>query len=165
MSREVKQLIDSMLELDPTKRITAGSALRHPWVSNRDKVAQAVHRQVWRSYSEAVRHVSILRKRWIAFASSMRGARWRRRWRPCLRRTKSTARSRAPNHRFWVTREHGAFKPNFWISQSPIQRAQIRTRHQWRRVAPRMRVSLSRTHLIDTKLSRSTHERHLNQCE
>jgi len=45
VSREVKQLIDSMLELDPTKRITAGSALRHPWVSNRDKVAQAVHRQ------------------------------------------------------------------------------------------------------------------------
>ena len=47
VSREVKQLIDSMLEIDPTKRITAGSALRHPWVSNRDKVAQAVHRQVF----------------------------------------------------------------------------------------------------------------------
>ena len=46
VSREVKQLIDSMLELDPTKRITASNALRHPWVSNRDKVAQAVHRQV-----------------------------------------------------------------------------------------------------------------------
>ena len=35
-----------MLEVDPTKRITASSALRNPWVSNRDKVAQAVHRQV-----------------------------------------------------------------------------------------------------------------------
>ena len=63
VSREVKQLIDSMLELDPTKRITASNALRHPWVSNRDKVAQAVHRQVnfskfcqiWRhNYSEVM---------------------------------------------------------------------------------------------------------------
>ena len=46
MSREVKQLIDSMLDVDPTKRITAAGALHHPWVSNREKVAQAVHRQV-----------------------------------------------------------------------------------------------------------------------
>ena len=46
VSREVKQLIDSMLNVDPTKRITAAGALHHPWVSNREKVAQAVHRQV-----------------------------------------------------------------------------------------------------------------------
>jgi len=45
VSREVKQLIDSMLNVDPTKRITAAGALHHPWVSNREKVAQAVHRQ------------------------------------------------------------------------------------------------------------------------
>lgn len=45
VSREVKQLIESMLEIDPTKRITTSAALHNPWVSNRDKVAQAVHRQ------------------------------------------------------------------------------------------------------------------------
>ena len=46
VSREVKQLIDSMLQVDPNKRITAVEALRHPWICNREKVANAVHRQV-----------------------------------------------------------------------------------------------------------------------
>jgi len=35
-----------MLQVDPSKRITAVEALRHPWICNREKVANAVHRQV-----------------------------------------------------------------------------------------------------------------------
>ncbi|CAG5112477.1 Oidioi.mRNA.OKI2018_I69.chr2.g6691.t1.cds [Oikopleura dioica] len=45
VSRDAKQLIDSMLRVDPNKRITAVEALRHPWICNREKVANAVHRQ------------------------------------------------------------------------------------------------------------------------
>ena len=40
-----------MLDVDPTKRITAAGALHHPWVSNREKVAQAVHRQVYSRFT------------------------------------------------------------------------------------------------------------------
>jgi serine/threonine protein kinase len=42
----VKQLIDRMLEIDPTKRITAQQALKHPWIANRDAIAASIHRQV-----------------------------------------------------------------------------------------------------------------------
>ena len=42
----VKALIDSMLCLDPKKRITAGDALKHPWICQRERVASVMHRQV-----------------------------------------------------------------------------------------------------------------------
>uniref|UniRef100_A0A915DEK2 Calcium/calmodulin-dependent protein kinase type II n=1 Tax=Ditylenchus dipsaci TaxID=166011 RepID=A0A915DEK2_9BILA len=42
---EAKSLIDSMLTLNPKKRITAEQALRVPWICNRDRVASMMHRQ------------------------------------------------------------------------------------------------------------------------
>ena len=46
VSREAKNLIDIMLDTDPVKRVTATQALRHPWIANKEKIAQSVHRQV-----------------------------------------------------------------------------------------------------------------------
>uniref|UniRef100_A0AC35EQN1 Protein kinase domain-containing protein n=1 Tax=Panagrolaimus sp. PS1159 TaxID=55785 RepID=A0AC35EQN1_9BILA len=42
---EAKHLIDSMLTVNPKKRITADQALRVPWICNRDRVASMMHRQ------------------------------------------------------------------------------------------------------------------------
>ncbi|CAD5226124.1 unnamed protein product [Bursaphelenchus xylophilus] len=42
---EAKGLIDSMLTLNPKKRITADEALKVPWICNRERVASMVHRQ------------------------------------------------------------------------------------------------------------------------
>ncbi|KAI6175272.1 Calcium/calmodulin-dependent protein kinase [Aphelenchoides bicaudatus] len=45
VTEDAKKLIDSMLTLNPKKRITADEALKVPWICNRDRVALAVHRQ------------------------------------------------------------------------------------------------------------------------
>jgi len=45
VTEEAKKLIDSMLTLNPKKRISAEEALKVPWICNRDRVALAVHRQ------------------------------------------------------------------------------------------------------------------------
>ncbi|XP_076447576.1 calcium/calmodulin-dependent protein kinase type II delta chain-like isoform X3 [Babylonia areolata] len=42
---EAKHLINSMLTVNPAKRITASEALKHPWICQRERVASAVHRQ------------------------------------------------------------------------------------------------------------------------
>ncbi|PAV65709.1 hypothetical protein WR25_19667 [Diploscapter pachys] len=42
---EAKSLIDSMLTVNPKKRITAEQALKVPWICNRERVASAMHRQ------------------------------------------------------------------------------------------------------------------------
>jgi len=42
---EAKNLINSMLTVNPTKRINATDALKHPWICQRERVAAAVHRQ------------------------------------------------------------------------------------------------------------------------
>ncbi|CAG2221154.1 CAMK2 [Mytilus edulis] len=42
---EAKNLINSMLTVNPAKRITALEALRHPWICQRERVASVVHRQ------------------------------------------------------------------------------------------------------------------------
>lgn len=42
---EAKNLINSMLTVNPTKRITAQEALRHPWIYQRERVASTLHRQ------------------------------------------------------------------------------------------------------------------------
>uniref|UniRef100_A0A915AB63 Calcium/calmodulin-dependent protein kinase type II n=1 Tax=Parascaris univalens TaxID=6257 RepID=A0A915AB63_PARUN len=42
---EAKNLIDSMLTVNPKKRITAEQALKVPWICNRERVASVMHRQ------------------------------------------------------------------------------------------------------------------------
>ncbi|XP_063984771.1 calcium/calmodulin-dependent protein kinase type II alpha chain isoform X7 [Diachasmimorpha longicaudata] len=42
---EARNLINQMLTVNPTRRITASEALRHPWICQRERVASVVHRQ------------------------------------------------------------------------------------------------------------------------
>ncbi|GFR84439.1 calcium/calmodulin-dependent protein kinase type II subunit beta-like [Elysia marginata] len=42
---EAKNLINSMLNTNPNKRINAAEALKHPWICQRERVASVVHRQ------------------------------------------------------------------------------------------------------------------------
>ncbi|XP_073985843.1 calcium/calmodulin-dependent protein kinase II isoform X3 [Rhodnius prolixus] len=42
---EAKNLINQMLTVNPSKRITASDALKHPWICQRERVASVVHRQ------------------------------------------------------------------------------------------------------------------------
>ncbi|XP_006560599.1 calcium/calmodulin-dependent protein kinase II isoform X40 [Apis mellifera] len=42
---EAKNLINQMLTVNPSKRITASEALKHPWICQRERVASVVHRQ------------------------------------------------------------------------------------------------------------------------
>ncbi|GBO34568.1 Calcium/calmodulin-dependent protein kinase type II alpha chain, partial [Araneus ventricosus] len=45
VTAEAKNLINSMLTVNPAKRITAGEALKHPWICQRERVASTLHRQ------------------------------------------------------------------------------------------------------------------------
>ncbi|ESO06062.1 hypothetical protein HELRODRAFT_155666 [Helobdella robusta] len=45
VTTEAKTLINNMLTVNPSKRITASQALKHPWISQRERVAAMVHRQ------------------------------------------------------------------------------------------------------------------------
>ncbi len=45
MTPEAKNLINSMLTVNPAKRITAAEALKHPWICQRERVASTLHRQ------------------------------------------------------------------------------------------------------------------------
>nr|QHR97370.1 calcium/calmodulin-dependent protein kinase type II subunit alpha isoform C3 [Sogatella furcifera] len=42
---EAKNLINQMLTVNPSKRITASEALKHPWICQRERVASVAHRQ------------------------------------------------------------------------------------------------------------------------
>ncbi|XP_051940506.1 calcium/calmodulin-dependent protein kinase type II delta 2 chain isoform X5 [Hippocampus zosterae] len=42
---EAKDLINKMLTINPSKRITASEALKHPWICQRSTVASLMHRQ------------------------------------------------------------------------------------------------------------------------
>ncbi|CAK1553736.1 unnamed protein product [Leptosia nina] len=42
---EAKSLINQMLTVNPSKRITASEALKHPWICHRERVASVMHRQ------------------------------------------------------------------------------------------------------------------------
>ena len=45
VTKDCKDLLKRMLEVNPTHRISAIQALRHPWVRHADRVASRVHRQ------------------------------------------------------------------------------------------------------------------------
>lgn len=45
VAREAKNLIDRMLVVDPTKRITVEGVLRHPFIAQRERVASGLNRQ------------------------------------------------------------------------------------------------------------------------
>ncbi|CAL8070683.1 unnamed protein product [Calicophoron daubneyi] len=42
---EAKSLINCMLTVSPSRRITAAEALKHPWICQRERVASVMHRQ------------------------------------------------------------------------------------------------------------------------
>ena len=41
---QARELVSSLLAYEPTNRITAKQALKHPWISKRDRVASKLHR-------------------------------------------------------------------------------------------------------------------------
>ncbi|CAF2086695.1 unnamed protein product [Rotaria magnacalcarata] len=45
VTSEAKRLIDSMLNINPSRRISAADALKHPWICQRERVAGTIHRQ------------------------------------------------------------------------------------------------------------------------
>nr|CDS33006.1 calcium:calmodulin dependent protein kinase type [Hymenolepis microstoma] len=45
VTAEAKNLINSMLTMNPTKRITAAEALKHQWIFQPERVASSMHRQ------------------------------------------------------------------------------------------------------------------------
>ncbi|CAF0718883.1 unnamed protein product [Adineta steineri] len=45
VTTEAKRLIDSMLNINPSRRISATDALKHPWICQRERVAGTIHRQ------------------------------------------------------------------------------------------------------------------------
>lgn len=45
VTSEAKNLIDCLLSVNPEKRFSATEALKHPWISNRERVASKLHRQ------------------------------------------------------------------------------------------------------------------------
>ncbi|CAM2706540.1 unnamed protein product [Rotaria socialis] len=45
VTTEAKRLIDSMLSINPSRRISATDALKHPWICQRERVAGTIHRQ------------------------------------------------------------------------------------------------------------------------
>ncbi|XP_071952328.1 calcium/calmodulin-dependent protein kinase type II delta chain-like isoform X7 [Antedon mediterranea] len=45
VTQEAKDLINRMLTIEPSRRITASEALKHAWIANRERVASSVHRQ------------------------------------------------------------------------------------------------------------------------
>uniref|UniRef100_A0A3B3UYX9 calcium/calmodulin-dependent protein kinase n=1 Tax=Poecilia latipinna TaxID=48699 RepID=A0A3B3UYX9_9TELE len=52
---EAKDLINKMLTINPSKRITAAEALKHPWICQRSTVASMMHRQ------ETVEYITCLK--------------------------------------------------------------------------------------------------------
>ena len=76
----VKALIDSMLCLDPKKRITAGDALKHPWICQRERVASVMHRQVstWRCimYMKAIYNITNKQINWSYWVAATSHKLW-----------------------------------------------------------------------------------------
>uniref|UniRef100_A0A673XA99 calcium/calmodulin-dependent protein kinase n=1 Tax=Salmo trutta TaxID=8032 RepID=A0A673XA99_SALTR len=65
---EAKNLINQMLTINPSKRITADQALKHPWICQRSTVASMIHRQ---ETVECLRKFNARRKLKRCFSSSI----------------------------------------------------------------------------------------------
>ncbi|KAL2728974.1 calcium/calmodulin-dependent protein kinase type II alpha chain isoform X22 [Vespula squamosa] len=70
---EAKNLINQMLTVSPSKRITANDALKHPWICQRERVASAVHRQ---ETVDCLKKFNARRKLKVSFASFAEETRW-----------------------------------------------------------------------------------------
>ncbi|KAG8008081.1 Calcium/calmodulin-dependent protein kinase type II subunit delta, partial [Nibea albiflora] len=67
---EAKDLINKMLTINPSKRITAAEALKHPWISHRSTVASCMHRQ---ETVECLKKFNARRKLKVGQRSKIRG--------------------------------------------------------------------------------------------
>ncbi|XP_076654843.1 calcium/calmodulin-dependent protein kinase II isoform X8 [Halictus rubicundus] len=65
---EAKNLINQMLTVNPSKRITASEALKHPWICQRERVASVVHRQ---ETVECLKKFNARRKLKVAILTTM----------------------------------------------------------------------------------------------
>uniref|UniRef100_A0A8C1AP82 calcium/calmodulin-dependent protein kinase n=2 Tax=Cyprinus carpio TaxID=7962 RepID=A0A8C1AP82_CYPCA len=63
---EAKDLINKMLTINPSKRITAAEALKHPWICQRSTVASMMHRQ---ETVECLKKFNARRKLKVSFAA------------------------------------------------------------------------------------------------
>uniref|UniRef100_A0A673HJC1 calcium/calmodulin-dependent protein kinase n=1 Tax=Sinocyclocheilus rhinocerous TaxID=307959 RepID=A0A673HJC1_9TELE len=64
---EAKDLINKMLTINPSKRITATEALKHPWICQRSTVASMMHRQ---ETVECLKKFNARRKLKVSFDST-----------------------------------------------------------------------------------------------
>uniref|UniRef100_A0A8C2X1A9 calcium/calmodulin-dependent protein kinase n=1 Tax=Cyclopterus lumpus TaxID=8103 RepID=A0A8C2X1A9_CYCLU len=67
---EAKDLINKMLTINPSKRITAAEVLKHPWISHRSTVASCMHRQ---ETVECLKKFNARRKLKVGHMSHVRG--------------------------------------------------------------------------------------------
>uniref|UniRef100_A0A8C7RAI6 calcium/calmodulin-dependent protein kinase n=1 Tax=Oncorhynchus mykiss TaxID=8022 RepID=A0A8C7RAI6_ONCMY len=65
---EAKNLINQMLTINPSKRITADQALKHPWICQRSTVASMIHRQ---ETVECLRKFNARRKLKVHYSKSL----------------------------------------------------------------------------------------------
>uniref|UniRef100_A0A671QR77 calcium/calmodulin-dependent protein kinase n=1 Tax=Sinocyclocheilus anshuiensis TaxID=1608454 RepID=A0A671QR77_9TELE len=63
---DAKDLINKMLTINPSKRITAAEALKHPWICQRSTVASMMHRQ---ETVECLKKFNARRKLKVSFAA------------------------------------------------------------------------------------------------
>ena len=68
MTVEAKDLIDKMLTCDPSKRISAKLALKHPWVAKRDTVPSKLHRS---QTIEEMKEFNKAKMRWKKFGHTI----------------------------------------------------------------------------------------------
>uniref|UniRef100_A0A672SWX3 calcium/calmodulin-dependent protein kinase n=1 Tax=Sinocyclocheilus grahami TaxID=75366 RepID=A0A672SWX3_SINGR len=66
---DAKDLINKMLTINPSKRITAAEALKHPWICQRSTVASMMHRQ---ETVECLKKFNARRKLKVSFVFSLK---------------------------------------------------------------------------------------------
>ncbi|KZC08978.1 Calcium/calmodulin-dependent protein kinase type II subunit beta [Dufourea novaeangliae] len=95
---EAKNLINQMLTVNPSKRITASEALKHPWICQRERVASVVHRQ---ETVECLKKFNARRKLKVAILTTMLAT--RNFSKPQSSRTSLSTRRKSQNG--WITRQ------------------------------------------------------------